>query len=612
MPDFKALSATAYERAVAELENDFVRQLKARPLSQNEIAAKYPNRNFVAGWRLELPIANTVQNLCVLISPEFPFAPPVIAFAAAPPVFPTFPHVEPDGVLCLLPNSAAVSPYRSSDVAKELLLQAVELIEECLSKSNADDFRAEFYSYWNRAVTGERIKFVSLLDSQPPSRLIRVWRGHAFYVFGETDAALLAWLENSFGKKNYKIEAAAFLWLFNTLPPSEYPQTNSDVYRIAINQTDNGAHLLERLAAEDTPRIPVVFGSQTDNGACFAGVIINKPQNKVYQAGNVQNLLENGFRAGKVPAQTLAVRYLKSDAVCGRFETERADAAWVHARGAADENQSKLINATVTVIGCGSIGASVAQLLAAAGVGTIQLIDPQILTRANTGRHALGARWVGASKAISLSAEIKENFPHLSTDFRCATWQHVAREEPEFISASDLIVSALGDWQAEAALNEWQQTNADFPPVLYGWTEPFAAAGHAVAIFKGYSCLQCQMSETGVPVFRATRWNIKNTLRQEPACGVVYHPYGFVELNHTITLIAETAIDVLLGAITTPIHRVWGNRCALLEASGGEWTNEWLAAANGNVAGGFSILRDWRQRPDCQSCQTKGFRCASI
>jgi hypothetical protein len=153
------------------------------------------------------------------------------------------------------------------------------------------------------------------------------------------------------------------------------------------------------------------------------------------------------------------------------------------------------------------------------------------------------------------------------------SWEKVARKEPELFISADLIVSAIGDWASEAAFNEWQKTGG-LPPVVYGWTEPYAAAGHAMAIFEGEACLQCQLDELGEPKLRVTQWKDKITLKQEPACGVMYQPYGPIEANNCINLIAETVVDVLTNKISTSTERIWASRRTLLESSGGEWTKD--------------------------------------
>ncbi len=602
MPDSSPpLMPEKYERAVIELEEKVLKPLKtARPLSASEIESTYKNRNFSQGWRFVLPFSGGEKEINLLISSEFPSASPSLALFP-PPAPLIYPHVENDGVLCLLPDAASVSPYQPAAVAKNLLLQANALIEDSLAKRNLQDFRDEFYSYWSRALTREGIKCISLIELKPPNRIISVWHKNGVYIYGENEAEILKWLENSFGKRNYKLEKAVFLWLLNAMLPSEYPRTSSDLFKLIRKQTDNGIFYLKQLVSGVPRQIDILLGSQSRNGALIVGTTLRKPQTYNHVTGKLQDNLQRGFREGSTPLETLSTRFLRSATPVGRFETERADAAWIHGRG-VDPKQPDLSSALVTVLGCGSIGGAVAKLLATTGAGKVRLVDPEVLSRANTGRHVLGAKYVGSFKAQSLALEIKENYPHLSVEYKNKSWQQVAKEEPEFIRSSDLIISSIGDWKSESLLNEWQQSGENFPPVLYGWTEPFAAAGHGVVIFQGQSCFQCGVDEFGSPNFRVAEWQKRETLLQEPACGVMFQPYGPIELNNTVTLIAELTIDVLLKKVESPAHRVWACRRSLLESSGGKWTKEWLAATNGNSEGGIVISRDWTRGDSCKFC----------
>src|SRR3546814_10458193 len=93
------------------------------------------------------------------------------------PAFLTWPHVEKDGVLCLLPGNADVAMSEPSAVAANLLGAACELVEDSVAGRNEDDFRTEFLSYWNWAATERAPEIRSLLDPTLPTRAVRVWRG---------------------------------------------------------------------------------------------------------------------------------------------------------------------------------------------------------------------------------------------------------------------------------------------------------------------------------------------------------------------------------------------------------------------------------------------------
>jgi hypothetical protein len=78
---------------------------------------------------------------------------------------------------------------------------------------------------------------------------------------------------------------------------------------------------------------------------------------------------------------------------------------------------------------------------------------------------------------------------------------------------------------AESALNRWHIAQGRGRPVLYGWTEAHACAGHAVVIAGEDGCLQCHIGRTGAPALTVVEWADGGDANQEePACGAHYQP----------------------------------------------------------------------------------------
>jgi len=67
--------------------------------------------------------------------------------------------------------------------------------------------------------------------------------------------------------------------------------------------------------------------------------------------------------------------------------------------------------ARITVIGVGSIGSAAVHALAAYGVGTIALVDPDRLLAHNLIRHQLDARHLGLMKVDGLADQIRSSWP---------------------------------------------------------------------------------------------------------------------------------------------------------------------------------------------------------
>jgi molybdopterin/thiamine biosynthesis adenylyltransferase len=552
----------------------------------------YEGRGFVAGWRLTIQFVNGSRRIDLLVDEWFPRSAPRAALVDRPN-FLTWPHVERDGVLCLLPGTAAVDPTNPVGSARVILGAACELIEECIAGSNTDDFRQEFLSYWNWALPEKYEVFYSLLSPAEPTRAIRVWTGKAFALLGESDQDISRWLANRRGEKEVHDSPSGglFLWLDAALTPAEYPASGNAL--LALVRRAGGIEILDGLVKESPSRIVIALGAPTSNGPCLAAVSALRPLASSSPRGRSRNPVQDGFRPGKMPAGMLTQRYVAGGQIV-RLPVERVDADWILGRNES-AHLGRLRAARVVVLGCGSVGAPVALALIQAGVSKITLIDPDSLKWANTTRHPLGASFVGRNKAEALTEYIRQNHPHVDdVSAHPRRWQDVMRTSPDVFSTATLIVSAMGDWEAESGLNEWHVASGRQVPVVYGWTEPFACAGHAVAICREKGCFNCGMSNVGVALSTRTSWNA-DTVRQEPACGASYQPYGVVALGHIVSAIAEVALAHLAQDVAQSSEAVWSSSDEFLRACGGAWT-----AAPGTP--NSLVRRPWERRPDCPTC----------
>ena len=560
----------------------------------------YPDRALVAGWRIAVAFGDISRRLDILLDDWFPFSTPKIALVDRPE-FLIWPHVERDGVLCLLPTAATGNPAVPQALVKNVLACACQLVDECIAGSNIDDFRQEFLSYWDWTVSKPSTRVVSLVKPAPPTRAIRLWTGRSYNLLGDEDADIQKWLGNCRGDRasaKDTTDGAALLWLPQPLLPSEYPRSGSDLLTLARHV--EGDQLLSRMAADHPARIVVALGSTTANGPCLAAVTLPTPAVFSKAKNCSARTLTAGFRKDKIPAHVLTSRYFGSNRVIPS-NVERADAGWVHGR---DQNPylDRLRNSHVVLLGCGSVGAPVALGLMQAGLGRLSLIDPDALTWSNTSRHPLGARFVGSNKADALAERIKNEFPQVIevTSFS-RHWQEVLRVSPQLLESADLIVSAMGDWEAEGALNDWHAEGRREHPIVYGWTEPHACAGHAVAVCRIGGCLGCGLDNHGAHRALSTTWPTSTQL-QEPACGAVYQPYGPIELSHIVAMVAGVALRALLGKIDESTEWVWTASNELLESVRGSWGPSWLGIVEAKGPTPFITRRAWSARADCDAC----------
>ncbi|MGO3927350.1 ThiF family adenylyltransferase [Rhodopseudomonas pseudopalustris] len=572
----------------------------ARSLAAEELAAG--SRTFGAGWLLTVEFADRIRRLELLLPVGFPWLLPRVALVDRPP-FLTWPHVERDGLLCLASNIAEGDPNDPVGTVKAMLGAAADLVEMLVAGGYESEFRDEFATYWEYAAD-PGTSMISLLRCERPTREVRVWRGKNYYLLAENEADLLHWLENRNGSRpqGFSSEPAGFVWLNQALIPAEYPATGYAFRALVTREDAQSGPLLNRLARGELPKIVTALGMQTANGPAIAGVVIEEPATRKHGA---RDPLTKGFRRGTVPEGVLTARYFGSGKLARR-PVHRVDAAWIHGRG-QDSRSQRLSTMRVAVIGCGSIGAVVALALAQAGVGHLNLIDPDVLKWANIGRHPLGATCVGMFKAEGLARKLHSELPHIVAKRFNVDVDTAIRSHTDMLRSCDLIISATGSWVADGRLDAWHADEGRLMPILYGWTEPHAIAGHAVLIENDVAALTAGFDRTGLPIFRLTEWPNGDFTRQEPACGAVYQPYGPVELGFVNSLISEVAIDALLGDACGATHNVWAGCAKRLRELGGRWTEAWCADDGFREEGRISVTRPW---PTSKAAQSVGEQAA--
>lgn len=567
------------------------------------IAGDYPGRDWiVAAWRIKVVFSDGVtRRIDVVAGAHFPTTPVRTALVDHPEAM-TWPHVEHDGILCLLPNLAEWDPDDPSEVAMDLLNRSVRLVEELLDGEIVErDFREEFVTYWGYKAQDRGQSLFSLIAPGPPSRLVRVWRGKGLEVVGEDHDALAAWVHRRFGDKvAAKTEAAAFLWLDQPPLPAEYPETAEDLHTLAGRIGEDAKRVLEQAAIGEPDEVLALLGAIGRGGAALIGVKAPNPKQHKGRPRPPIEPLSVGFRPGHTPRPLLLGRFFGAVPVV-RALVQRADADWVHGRG-QDLRTRRLLRATVVVVGCGSVGGPVACSLAQAGVGRIVLVDPEALSWPNVGRHPLGATDVGRNKAEALSQRLQADYPHLVVEHRACTLHHLISHDADLLAEVDLIVAATGNWGAESALNRWHLHRGRARPILYGWTEAHACAGHAVVVGNRDGCFQCHIGRTGAPDFAVVEWpDGGDANHEEPACGAHYQPYGPVELAYVTAMIAEVALDSILSPPEQSFSRVFVASERRITALGGQLTTDWQTAFGGTVGGVRTVDMPWSASA-CKAC----------
>jgi len=155
--------------------------------------------------------------------------------------------------------------------------------------------------------------------------------------------------------------------------------------------------------------------------------------------------------------------------------------------GFGEEGQEKLKQARVFIAGAGGLGSPVATYLAAAGIGTIRIVDNDRVELSNLNRQVL--HWnknIGMSKAGSAAEKLSKLNPGINIEAVEATLTE--SNVDELITGFDLIVDAMDNLPTRYLLNRTaiEKSIPLFHGAVYGFE------GRAMTVIPGESaCLNC-------------------------------------------------------------------------------------------------------------------------
>ncbi len=237
-----------------------------------------------------------------------------------------------------------------------------------------------------------------------------------------------------------------------------------------------------------------------------------------------------------------------------------------------------LINKKILIIGCGSVGGTIAFQLARSGIGEIDLADPDVFEAENLYRHVLGASMLfeeSYNKALQLAFLLRRDIPYLKSQFfRKRLLQFL--ENKEVLSRYDLIIVATGSFTHELVFNEKLREFADVPSTIYAWQDGFGVGGHAIRVNNiQHGCLECLYTTLNGRMLHPKTSFIKQgqTISKHlGGCSGVFTPYSFNDATQTAILASQLAIDCLNGD-SSPMMRSWRGNDKLLVENGFEASN---------------------------------------
>lgn len=231
------------------------------------------------------------------------------------------------------------------------------------------------------------------------------------------------------------------------------------------------------------------------------------------------------------------------------LNVERVDPSWTYGRDQIPEVTARQ-RKHVLVLGAGALASPVIDQLARAGLGKISIVDPQVLTGPNIGRHLLGAESLYEAKAVGVAKRLTRAHPACRIEpYAQSAERWLLRHG---LKGIDAVLDLTGEPDVRVALE--LARNVQPIPLLVGWLEPFVAAAHAVCLPVDVPWLQGGTDPLlGI---QAVVWP-PIVVQREPGCNSEFQSYTPSQASYAVSLVAEAALMVIDAQVAQPKIRSW-------------------------------------------------------
>ncbi|MCD6503233.1 MAG: HesA/MoeB/ThiF family protein [Euryarchaeota archaeon] len=189
-----------------------------------------------------------------------------------------------------------------------------------------------------------------------------------------------------------------------------------------------------------------------------------------------------------------------------------------------EKRQERLKNARVAILGLGGLGSAIAYYLAAAGVGTLRIIDGDRVELDNLNRQIL--HWttdIGKPKTESAREKLVKLNPEIEIE---PVHGRITRDNvSKLIGDVDIIVDALDNFETRYIADEYAH-EIDIP-LVHGAVEAFYGQATTIIPGKTYSLREIFPNMTGS----------KGRDKPIPVIGVTPGIIGLIEATETIKII---------------------------------------------------------------------------
>ena len=468
------------------------------------------------------------ENIVVYLPAMHPDVPPLIFLPGGTPRERLIPHVNQHGEVCCLERETVINPFRPVEVLESVLETARGILEKQYTPAEIQaEVLPELRAYWHASDTPCWLLTPTMAESHTllqvcecpkpaPDGLARVVPITGLSGKGALVALVLDLDSNAAIRFVQDPAATSF-----SLPSWTDALT-------ALGE------LVQRHPRTKRVRVGVLARGQTDRGVAWLGGYFDR---QLHLAKNRQTDFARAAQAFLAGA-----KFVRCDVQ--DVSTER-----LLRRTAGDAHPAQT-ERKLALIGCGSLGGFLMDVLARHGFGQVLLIDKEFLHPSNLARHVLGSQWLLRGKAEGVTEFLRQHLPETAVwfeplDFRQSTaWKRLVEFD------AGLTIMATGDTNSELTLSR-HCARGEAGACVFSWLEPNLAGAHLIYQPRGGTSLEGLHEDNGIGhilyKYRIVT-NPEKLVQREAGCQTVFTPFA----GSDVALFAAVAARQILTWLNNP------------------------------------------------------------
>ncbi len=377
------------------------------------------------------------------------------------------PHIGPDGYLCYAaPGTQVIDIYDPVGQIRTSLLQAAEVLEQVLAGKMKEDLQEEFFVYWGGVYCFHDVE----RRTSGRAELLQLSDNKMFVLTDDVDRS-----RAKFAREGRKIDE--FISQIALITSSAAPRPLQENWPPkTVSQILDWQHEMDEACRRKIR--DKIISAYRDKAPGL--LIVIESEKTGYSYGFIVHELQrnrptnNRARDQRIPIFDCPIEPVQMLRLDDKYLAERNI-----------PGRTTLAGKRIGLVGCGTIGGFLGEMLVKAGAGTgggeLLLIDDDLVMPQNLGRHRLGFNYLFRPKAQALADELKIVLPSAQV--------HGYYNEAKDINLADidLIIDATG----EESFGHWL-AKASSCPTLHIWIEGAGVAVRSLIRHRAeQGCYRC-------------------------------------------------------------------------------------------------------------------------